>query len=55
VRKALTLEDYDEIIKSNPKDDTIYVDSTGHTWYIYVEHDGTLVIYNEPDSTESDQ
>lgn len=50
--KTLSLEETNLIIKSAPKKDTIYVDSTGHTWYVYVKPSGMVVILSEEDTTE---
>ncbi len=51
-RKKLSLKEAKEIIRRAPKKDTIYVDSTGHTWYIYVKPGGMVVMLSEEDSTE---
>lgn len=50
--KTLSLEETNLIIRSAPRKDTIYVDSTGHTWYVYVKPSGMVVILSEEDSTE---
>jgi hypothetical protein len=53
VRQNLTFKEVNEIIRLSPKADTVYVDSTGHTWYVYVKEGGGLNIFPERDSTEA--
>lgn len=50
--RKITVEEVSRIRKLAPKKDTIYVDSVGHTWYVYPKPDGMIVILEEEDTTE---
>jgi len=54
IRENLSLKEAQKIVSLAPKTDTIYVDSLGHTWYVYPKPDG-MVILPEEDSTERQQ
>lgn len=48
----MSVEEAKAVIRPAPKRDTVYVDSTGHTWYIYVKRSGMIVMLAEEDTTE---
>lgn len=54
IRENLSFKEAQKIVSLAPKTDTIYVDSLGHTWYVYPKPDG-MIILPEEDSTERQQ